>query len=140
MERIWKKLGETLVSRLSLEEWEKKKIIKMKSRSQHYKQPYVQDLLKEFKNGLSEQALTKLARDVGFLEPEPLPAFKLGKRIRKFSFAGPCLDFYGQVADETPLYFINEDGKKFFKENYHIEPCTSCTDHPQTNYPEGYMN
>lgn len=76
-----------------------------------------------------------------------------GRPIVRKSFSGyPCL-FKGVLIRETPQYYIyaenyhREGGdiancKQFriHKNNAHLEPCKSCTDHPQTHYQTGFDN
>lgn len=65
--------------------------------------------------------------------------------VRKFSMAGPCLT-QGELVRETAKFYVFRDKyrgnveRKLAKNRAHIEPCHSCTDHPQTSYPYGYMD
>lgn len=74
------------------------------------------------------------------------------KIVREFSPAGPCLTL-GRLTKETPQFWCYEEWKggdryegakriaKRTETRYsraHIEPCQSCRDHPQTQYPRGY--
>lgn len=64
--------------------------------------------------------------------------------VRKFSPAGPCLT-QGELVRETTKFLVIRDrytGKvrRMAKDRVHTEPCHSCTDHPQTSYPYGYMD
>ena len=71
---------------------------------------------------------------------------KLGDRVRVFSSAGPCLRFYEFVKENkktVTLRYKNGDNYSYRREVkswVHTEPCSSCSDHPQTQYPNGYMN
>lgn len=71
--------------------------------------------------------------------------------LREFSAAGPCLTYkYGEVVGETPKFWVyrarsngygEEVGtRRVKKSSVHTEPCLSCTDHPETHYPYGYMD
>jgi len=72
--------------------------------------------------------------------------------VREFSCAGPCLTL-GRLTHETAQFYCYEEwrggdryeGKKKIRkrtpERYspaHIEPCPSCRDHANTQYPNGY--
>jgi hypothetical protein len=64
--------------------------------------------------------------------------------IRRFSPAGPCITL-GSVLKETPKFYVYSDRhngrtKKVSKDRVHSEPCSSCRDHPNTCYPNGYMD
>ncbi len=80
--------------------------------------------------------------------------------LRRFSPAGPCLTL-GRLVRETAKFYVYLAGRngtsgpaaemiehriiKDSREPYrysgaHVEPCLSCTDHPQTQYPNGYMD
>jgi len=74
--------------------------------------------------------------------------------VRQFSRCGPCLTL-GKLVKETPGFFVYDEwqggdrfeGRKRVAKpregrwsGNHIEPCSSCRDHPQTQYPNGYMD
>ena len=70
--------------------------------------------------------------------------------VRKFSLCGPCIN-QGELIRETAKFYVFHDRfhtdhieRKARKSNkwsdYHIDPCPSCRDHPQTQYPNGYMD
>jgi hypothetical protein len=69
--------------------------------------------------------------------------------VREFSAAGPCLTL-GELIKETACFYVFSDrnGKsgriaKRTEARYspaHVEPCRSCRDHPETQYPNGYMD
>jgi hypothetical protein len=67
------------------------------------------------------------------------------KTLRTFSAIGPCIT-EGELVGETAKFWLYKqawgDGKvrKMKKGRPHIEPCGSCRDHPQTQYPNGYMD
>lgn len=76
------------------------------------------------------------------------------KTVRAFSIAGPCLTL-GRYVGETPQFYVydewrggdNYGGRKRVKKRTeahysaaHVEPCSSCEDHPNTQYPNGYMD
>ncbi len=67
-------------------------------------------------------------------------------RIRVFSSAGPCLRLYRLVKRNkktaTVAYKNGDsiDTKRVSLVYVHTEPCRCCTDHPDTMYPDGYMN
>jgi len=66
--------------------------------------------------------------------------------VRVWSPVGPCLTFYRLWKENKKTYtlvFWNGDRPAYErvpKFKVHTEPCTSCTDHPQTMYPNGYMD
>jgi hypothetical protein len=80
-----------------------------------------------------------------------------GKRLREFSFAGPCLEL-GTVTKATPNSVeFTEHGGRIRRRGgsawnhvsmegglgsglLHVEPCRRCMDHPETSYPRGYEN
>ena len=80
---------------------------------------------------------------LGLKKPEP------PKIVRKFSAIGPCL-MLGRLTKETPTLYVFEgrsgERKAVRKQlpgrysRHHTEPCRSCGDHPQTQYPDGYMD
>jgi len=76
--------------------------------------------------------------------------------VRNFSTYGPCIP-QGRLIRETAEFLIFADERtwdgqttlterrisKRAPDHYspaHIEPCPSCEDHPQTQYPTGYMD
>ena len=71
--------------------------------------------------------------------------------LREFSRAGPCITL-GTILDNTPNWWTYQDrrfngAKRKSKRSVaaqsgllHDEPCRSCRDHPQTQYPDGYMD
>lgn len=69
--------------------------------------------------------------------------------LRDFSAAGPCIP-QGVVTNETATALevtVAGSVRKVLKRNrrfqtglLHTEPCRSCRDHPQTQYPNGYEN
>jgi hypothetical protein len=71
------------------------------------------------------------------------------KTVREFNLAGPCIEI-GRLVRETSKFYVYNDEfipghffdqeKKIGKRRTHIEPCKRCTDHPQTDYPNGYTN
>ena len=68
------------------------------------------------------------------------------KTVRKFSLAGPCLTL-GTLFRETSNFLVYEERRygdrlhrRVAKAKVHTEPCPSCRDHPQTQYPNGYMD
>ena len=72
------------------------------------------------------------------------------KTVREFSAAGPCI-VVGTFAGRTKntVKYMNDDGKvrsrggwkvKGDRPYVHTEPCRSCRDHPETQYPHGYMD
>ena len=71
-------------------------------------------------------------------------------QVRNFSSCGPCI-VQGDLVRETAQFYVFTDkynGKerklaKRLSNRYsgaHIEPCHSCRDHAQTQYPNGYMD
>ncbi len=72
----------------------------------------------------------------------------VGRTLRRFSTAGPCLT-RGVVVRETAKFLVYRDRwsqgaerrvKKDGERLVHTRPCVSCTDHPKTQYPHGYMD
>lgn len=85
-----------------------------------------------------------------------------GSRARRFSCAGPCLPV-GTVIRHTaktvtiltdpngpdiPGRVVRRGGYEWHSNGtrplglglLHTEPCSSCMDHPQTSYPDGYQD
>ena len=66
--------------------------------------------------------------------------------VRVGSASGPCLQFYRRVRNNrTSVTVAFPDGDGFTvthvgKLIVHTEPCSCCTDHPKTQYPDGYMD
>ena len=65
--------------------------------------------------------------------------------LRESNAAGPCIPL-GTVIRQTSRFWIfncrftgeeKRRGKKFSR---HTSPCSCCTDHPRTAYPDGYMD
>lgn len=74
--------------------------------------------------------------------------------VRAFSRCGPCLTL-GKLVKETAKFYVYDEwqggdkyeGRTKVKKELpgqwsraHIEPCRSCRDHAQTQYPNGYMD
>lgn len=68
--------------------------------------------------------------------------------VREFSRCGPCIEL-GELVERTAKtisyrikdYGIARRGGRAVKSGLvHIEPCRSCRDHPETSYPNGYMD
>ncbi len=73
--------------------------------------------------------------------------------VREFSPAGPCLKL-GEFVRRTAKTIVYREwlgGENFGDERrvggwkvqgdyIHTEPCRSCRDHPETSYPNGYMD
>jgi len=66
--------------------------------------------------------------------------------VREFSSVGPRITL-GTLTKETAksFCFTDREGKpgivrKGTWGKTHIVPCSSCRDHPQTRYPNGYMD
>lgn len=75
--------------------------------------------------------------------------------VREFSRAGPCITL-GKLTKETPRFWIYatwKGGTNYGPDEHrvskqvpgrycpaHVTPCPSCTDHPKTQYPNGYMD
>ena len=72
--------------------------------------------------------------------------FEALPRVRVFSPVGPCLTFYRLLRTNRKtctLAYWNGDHistERIYKDWVHTEPCRSCMDHPQTMYPNGYMD
>jgi len=76
------------------------------------------------------------------------PAPEPRKIVRTFSAYGPCLT-EGELIKTTEKFYVflnRKAGNRFEGERRisrtkaHIEPCSSCRDHAQTQYPHGYMD
>jgi hypothetical protein len=84
---------------------------------------------------LSPQAKPRTLADLAALPP-----------VRVFSMAGPCLTAYRFVKPNRTTYklaYQNGDRVAFrneWKGGVHVAPCPSCTDHPHTQYPHGYLD
>lgn len=73
------------------------------------------------------------------------------KWLREFSPVGPCITL-GKVLRITPkgVTYIDSHGRakrrggRAWKEDgsglLHIQPCRSCADHTNSQYPHGYMD
>ena len=70
------------------------------------------------------------------------------KIVRRFSAYGPCLT-EGRFVNETAQFVVYDEWhggdryegrKRIKKERVHTEPCHSCRDHANTQYPNGYMD
>ena len=66
--------------------------------------------------------------------------------VRRFSMCGPCI-LEGQLVRETAGFHVLDASRggiskstRVAKGGHHLEPCRSCQDHPQTSYPNGYMD
>ncbi len=69
--------------------------------------------------------------------------------VRQFSPCGPCLTL-GKLVRSTERFrvFTEWQGRADFTgrerriacESVHLAPCPSCTDHPGTQYPNGYID
>lgn len=77
------------------------------------------------------------------MEDEPI---KPGTPVRVTNWAGPCLTSYTVVKRGRTRYKLSRSmgsrGIEVPTYEYfsmvHTEPCTRCTDHPQSHYPNGY--
>lgn len=74
--------------------------------------------------------------------------------VREFSPCGPCLTL-GRLTAETAQFYCYETwrggdiyaGAKRVRKSSpsryaraHVEPCSSCRDHPRTQYLHGYLD
>lgn len=74
--------------------------------------------------------------------------------VRQFNRAGPCLTL-GKLVKETAQFYVFDEwcggnvfvGRRRVAKKLdgrwspnHVEACPSCRDHPQTQYPNGYMD
>lgn len=69
--------------------------------------------------------------------------------VRRFSACGPCLT-EGEWVRSTPRFHVFREWRgggdftgrerRLACEAVHLEPCPSCRDHGQTQYPNGYMD
>jgi len=72
--------------------------------------------------------------------------FALLKPVRVFSSCGPCLNYYRMVREnKTTFTVVFKNGSGYSLERYskglvHESPCLSCQNHPETQYPDGYMD
>lgn len=77
------------------------------------------------------------------------------KLVREFNRAGPCIPLGLWVRDTKRFHIYRQwlGGDKYGEserrvairtpDHYsraHVEPCPSCEDHPQTQYPDGYLD
>lgn len=76
------------------------------------------------------------------LAPEPIEV----QTVREFSPCGPCITL-GTLTRETSGFYCYEPRhsrdkreRRVGKRKVHIEPCGSCRDHAQTQYPDGYQD
>lgn len=63
---------------------------------------------------------------------------RAGSHVRVVNWAGPCLTDVVEKVNKTRYKLEWHEPKHFIE--VHIDPCTRCTDHPQTMYPNGYTN
>jgi hypothetical protein len=70
------------------------------------------------------------------------------RTVREFSRCGPCITL-GELVERTAktIKFRTRDGKIERRGGYrlergliHTEPCHSCMDSPNTQYPNGYWD
>jgi hypothetical protein len=72
------------------------------------------------------------------------------RTVREFSAAGPCLTL-GELVRETPRFYVIKPRPNGYGEEperrvgkrgglVHCEPCRCCLDHPETQYPDGYLD
>ena len=68
-------------------------------------------------------------------------SFLPGTAVRFFSMVGPCLTATVIRRNRT-TYTLNFCGSKHYEQHalVHDTPCHSCTDHPRSQYPNGYMD
>jgi hypothetical protein len=67
--------------------------------------------------------------------------YRPGTKVRFFSMVGPCLP--ATVVRSNPTtYTVDFYGtkKRVHRGWVHADPCVSCTDHPNTQYPYGYQD
>jgi hypothetical protein len=68
------------------------------------------------------------------------------KTVRRFSMAGPCITLgaYVKTTNKFLVYVARRTGEikriSHAHDLAHVEPCSSCQDHPRTQYPNGYMD
>ena len=80
---------------------------------------------------------------------------EMTKLVREFNRAGPCITLGRFVRETQKFYVFNtwRGGDQFdtsetriskrtpsHYSGAHVEPCSSCRDHPRTNFPNGYMD
>lgn len=97
-------------------------------------------------HGVQTEAEARYLADLHNAQCEAAPAPVI---VREFSAAGPCLRL-GRLVKTTPQFFLfnpwqggdryGEEVRRIARRRHHIEPCPSCTDHPKTMYPHGYMD
>jgi hypothetical protein len=70
------------------------------------------------------------------------------KTVREFSSIGPCITL-GTLTRSTAkmVYFTTREGREERRGGHrlecgliHVEPCRSCRDHAESQYPNGYEN
>jgi hypothetical protein len=91
----------------------------------------------------------ELCADVARILGRAEPIMDRPKIVRAFSVCGPCLTL-GRLTKETEHFYCFDEWqgadrfegtKRVAKRSpNHIEPCSSCRDHPKTQYPNGYMD
>ena len=76
----------------------------------------------------------------------------MAQTLREFNMAGPCIYLGDIVSNTSKAWKIierswpNETVKKLKRSKaakcglIHDEPCRSCIDHPESQYPNGYEN
>ncbi len=76
-------------------------------------------------------------------EPVIAAAEPVRQTVRVFSPCGPCLP-RGELIRTTGKFYVyrdrHGDERRISCTKAHIEPCRSCDDHPETHYPNGYMD
>jgi len=70
---------------------------------------------------------------------------QITQTVRKFSMAGPCINLgtYIKRTDKFLVYrdrFGHEKRISHAHDLAHTEPCVSCRDHGNTQFPNGYMD
>ena len=93
--------------------------------------------------GASLEAL--IAGKQKVMAPTPVieAAAPVRQRVRVWSPCGPCLT-KGELIRTTAKFHVYRDRhdaeRRIACDKAHIEPCRSCDDHPETHYPNGYMD
>lgn len=79
------------------------------------------------------------------MAPSPVieEAAPVRQTVRVFSPCGPCLP-RGELIRTTSKFYVyrdrHGDERRVACAKAHVEPCRSCDDHPETHYPNGYMD
>lgn len=86
-----------------------------------------------------------IAAKVKAMAPSPIieAAAPVRQRVRVWSPCGPCLP-KGELIRTTGKFYVyrdrHGDERRISCTKAHVDPCKRCEDHPETDYPNGYMD